>query len=127
MEYVKSETKHVKTAYSSLTISGISLVSALLNVFFLPFILSPIAIILSHLSKGRLKTKHVTAKASMLLAILAMIINCLLIGLNIYRFKYDAGYRAKLDQVTRMYYGVSLDEYMDEAMKNLGIAIQEAE
>ena len=87
MEYVKSETKHSKTAYSALTVSGISFVSAILGVFFMPFILSPIALILSHLSKGRLKVRHFAAQAATVVAILAFILNCGMIAFGIYKYR----------------------------------------
>ena len=111
MEYVKSETKHAKTAYSALTLSGLSFVSAILGVFFMPFILSPIAMIISHLSKGRLKTRHFAAQAAIVVAILAFLLNCGMIVLGIYKIQNDPQVRGRYDAIMQEMYGMSLDEY----------------
>ena len=99
MEYTDIKAKHSKTAYRALTISGISFVSAILGAFFLPPILSPIAMIISHLSKGRLKTRHFAAQAATVVAIIAFIINSVMIGFSLYRLQTDPEARAQLSTV----------------------------
>ena len=113
MEYVKSETKHSKTAFSALTLSGLSFVSAILGVFFMPFILSPIAMIISHLSKGRLKTRHFAAQAALVVAVLAFILNLGMIALGIYKIQNDPEVRGRYDAIMQEMYGMSLDEYTE--------------
>ena len=125
MEYVKSETKHVKTAYSALTVSGISFVSAVLGVFFMPFILSPIAMIISHLSKGRLKTRHFAAQAAVVVAIIAFIINGGMIALGVYKFKTDPEIRNKYNTAMQEMYGMSLDEYFQTLQEQFSVTLPE--
>ena len=125
MEYIKPEYKHSKTAYRALTLSGISLLSAFLSVVFLPFILSPIAMIMSHLSKGRTKSKHRAAQAATVLAIIALIVNSVIIGYSVNKFKNDPEYRAKLDSVVQSLYGMSLDEYTNSLLNDLGVTLPE--
>ena len=125
MEYIKSETKHSKTAYSALTVSGISFVSAILGVFFMPFILSPIALILSHLSKGRLKVRHFAAQAATVVAILAFILNCGMIAFGIYKIQNDPTVRGKYDAVMQEMYGMTLDEYTQSVKDEFMILLPE--
>ena len=125
MEYVKSETKHAKTAYSALTLSGLSFVSAILGVFFMPFILSPIAMIISHLSKGRLKTRHFAAQAALVVAILAFILNCAMIALGIYKIQNDPEVRGKYDAIMQEMYGMSLDEYTEMVTEEFKVMLPE--
>ena len=130
MEYVKSETKHSKTAYRALTISGLSFLSAVFGViiypFFLspiamifsglnifPFFLSPIAMIFSHLSKGRLKARHFAAQLATVIAILAYIINIGMIAYGVYTFQNDAYVRNSFNTMLENVYGMSLDEYTE--------------
>ena len=123
MEYVKSETKHAKTAYSALTVSGLSFVSAVLGVFFMPFILSPIAMIISHLSKGRLKTRHFAAQAAIVVAILAFIINGGMMALGIYKIKNDPEVRSRYNTAMQELYGMTLDEYMQNLKDEFSVMI----
>ena len=125
MEYVKSEAKHAKTAYSALTVSGLSFVSAVLGVFFMPFILSPIAMIISHLSKGRLKTRHFAAQAALVVAILAFILNCGMMALGIYKIKNDPEVRGRYDAIMQEMYGMSLDEYFQTLQDELSVTLPE--
>ena len=125
MEYVKSETKHAKTAYSALTLSGLSFVSAILGVFFLPLILSPIAMIISHLSKGRLKTRHFAAQAALVVAILAFILNCGMMALGIYKIKNDPEVRGRYDAIMQEMYGMSLDEYTEMVTEEFKVMLPE--
>jgi predicted PurR-regulated permease PerM len=125
MEYVKSEAKHSKTAYSALTLSGLSFVSAILGVFFMPFILSPIAMIISHLSKGRLKTRHFAAQAAIVVAILAFILNCCMIALGIYKIQNDPQVRGRYDAIMQEMYGMSLDEYTEMVTEEFKVMLPE--
>ena len=77
----------------------------------MPFILSPIAMIISHLSKGRLKTRHFAAQAAIVVAILAFILNCGMIALGIYKIQNDPQVRGRYDAIMQEMYGMSLDEY----------------
>ena len=113
MEYVKSEAKHSKTAYRALTISGVSFLSAILGIPFLPFILSPIAMIFSHLSKGRLKTRHFAAQAATVISILAIITNFAMIGFTIYRYQNDPALRNRINTIMQNTYGMTMDEYTE--------------
>lgn len=113
MDYVKPETKHFKSAYTALTISGLSFLSAIMNTVFFPFILSPIAIILSALSRGRLKEKHFAAQAATVIAIIAMILNVLLMGFTLYRYQTDTVYRVAQNAQFKEMYGITIDEAVD--------------
>ena len=113
MEYVKSETKHVKTAYAALSLSSISIISAVLSVFPIPIVLSPIAMILSHISKGRLKAKHFAAQAATVLAILAFILNIIICGWQYYRLQNDPKVKQELNGYTHELYGMDYDEYVN--------------
>ncbi len=123
MNYVNPESKHTKTAYRALTISGISILSALLSIFFLPFILSPIAIILSHLSKGRLKTRHIAAQAATVVAVAALILNTAIVGATLYKFNTDPVYKARLNVVFERMYGVTVDEYTETILNDLKLTL----
>lgn len=123
MKYVEQQAKHSKTAYRALTLSGISLVSAALSVVFLPFILSPLAIIFSHLSKGRLKTKHFAAQAATVIAILALILNTAIIGITVYRYKYDPVYRANIESIFVASTGMTVDEYTNYLLETSGVTL----
>lgn len=123
MNYVNPESKHSKTAYRALTISGISILSALLSVFFLPFILSPIAMILSHLSKGRLKTRHIAAQAATVIAVIALILNTAIVGVTLYKFNTDPVYKARLNVVFERMYGVTVDEYTETILNDLKLTL----
>ena len=123
MEYVNIKPKHSKTACRALTVSGISILSALLGLAFMPFILSPIALIISHLSKGRLKSKHIAAQAATVIAILALIINTLMMGFTVYKIKYDPAYRQKINDFMVSVYGMSLDEYTDMIINDTRITL----
>ena len=122
MEYVKTEAKHAKTAYSALTVSGLSFVSAVLGVFFMPFILSPIAMIISHLSKGRLKTRHF---AAVVVAIIAFIINGCMIALGVYKFKTDPEIRNRYNTAMQEMYGMTLDEYFQTLQDQFSVTLPE--
>ncbi len=113
MEYVKSETKHSKTAYRALTISGLSFLSAVFGLIIFPFFLSPIAMIFSHLSKGRLKARHFAAQLATVIAILAYIINIGMIAYGVYTFQNDAYARNRFNTMLENVYGMSLDEYTE--------------
>ena len=113
MEYVKSETKHSKTAYRALTISGLSFLSAVFGLIIYPFFLSPIAMIFSHLSKGRLKARHFAAQLATVIAILAYIINIGMIAYGVYTFQNDAYVRNRVNTMLENVYGMSLDEYTE--------------
>jgi len=123
MEYVKSETKHVKTAYSALTVSVISIISAILNVVYLPFILSSIAIIISHISKGRLKTRPVPAQAATVIAILAIILHIAFLGFYIYQIQNNPVYINAMDQITREMNGMTFEEYYNSIMESMNVSI----
>ncbi|MBP5529000.1 MAG: hypothetical protein J6X80_03020 [Lachnospiraceae bacterium] len=125
MEYVKSEAKHSKTAYSALTLSGLSFVSAALGVFFFPFILSPIAMIISHLSKGRLKARHFAAQAATVVAVLALILNCGMMALGVYKFKTDPEIRNRYNAIMQEMYGISFDEYLQSVKEEFSIILPE--
>ena len=113
MEYVKSEAKHSKTAYRALTFSGVSFLSAVLGIPFLPFILSPIAMIFSHLSKGRLKTRHFAAQAASVIAVLAILLNIAMVGFTVYRYQTDPAVRNKVNSIMESYYGMTMEEYTE--------------
>lgn len=123
MEYVKPETKHTKLAYRALTISGLSFLGAILQTIFLPFILSPLAIIFSFISKGRLKSKHVAAKAATIVAIAAFILNLGVISLDIYRFENDAHYRAQINATSVMLYGITMDQAIEQLLETYGVSL----
>ena len=125
MEYVKSEAKHSKTAYSALTVSGLSFLSAVLGLSLFPFILSPIAMIISHLSKGRMKVRHFAAQAATLVAILAFIINGGMIALGVYKFKTDPQVRNRYNTVMQEMYGMSLDEYFQTLQEQFSVTLPE--
>ncbi|MCR5848864.1 MAG: hypothetical protein K6G75_12230 [Lachnospiraceae bacterium] len=125
MDYVNCEQKHSKTAYRALTVSGISFVSAIFGIVFIPFILSPVALIFSHLSKGRLKSKHIAAQAATVVAILALLVNVFMIGLGIYKFKTDPVVRQKINETMESMYGMSLDEYTEMIIDETRITLPE--
>ena len=125
MNYVQNDYRHTKTAYRALTLSGIALVSAALSTVILPFVLSPIALIFAHLSKGRTKSKHFAARAASVMAILALILNFLIIGFTIYKFNHDEAYRAKIDSLFVQMYGVTMEEYTNQALEAAGISVDE--
>ena len=127
MEYVKSEAKHSKTAYSALTVSGLSFLSAVLGLSLFPFILSPIAMIISHLSKGRMKVRHFAAQAATLVAILAFIINGGMIALGVYKFKTDPQVRNRYNTVMQEMYGMSFDEYLANVKEEISIILPETQ
>ena len=77
----------------------------------MPFILSPIALIISHLSKGRLKARHFAAQAATVVAVLAFILNCAMIAFGIYKLQNDPVVRGRYDAVMQEMYGMTLDEY----------------
>ncbi len=121
MNYVQPESKHAKCAYRALTLSGISFFAAILNTLFLPFILSPIALIFSHLSKGRLKSKHIAAQAATVISILALIVNIVMIGFNFYRFQYDESFKNELNEASQALYGISFEQYEKDLLSSLGL------
>lgn len=123
MEYVNNNTNHTKTAYRALTVSGISFVSAALGIFIIPFILSPIAMIFSHLSKGRLKTRHFAAQAATVIAILSFILNGVMIGISVYKFNTDPEVRGKINSMMESVYGISLDEYTESIMDEFQVTL----
>ena len=123
MEYVKSEAKHSKTAYLALTFSGVSFLSAVLGIPFLPFILSPIAMIFSHLSKGRLKTRHVAAQAASVLAVLAIILNLAMTAFTIYRYQNDPAVHNKINSIMESYYGMTMEEYTETLLNETRITL----
>ena len=123
MEYTDIKSKHSKTVYRALTVSGISFVSAILGVFFLPPILSPIAMIISHLSKGRLKARHFAAQAATVVAIIAFILNGAMIGFSVYRLKTDPEARARLSTMLESAYGITLDEYTEMVTEEFKVLI----
>ena len=125
MNYVQNDYRHTKTAYRALTLSGIALISAALSTVILPFVLSPIALIFAHLSKGRTKSKHFAARAASVMAILALILNFLIIGFTIYKFNHDEAYRAKIDSLFVQMYGVTMEEYTNQALEAAGISVDE--
>ena len=120
MEYVKSEAKHSKTAYRALTFSGVSFLSA---VPFLPFILSPIAMIFSHLSKGRLKTRHFAAQAASVIAVLAIILNLAMTAFTIYRYQNDPAVHNKINSIMESYYGMTMEEYTETLLNETRITL----
>ena len=123
MEYVKSEAKHSKTAYRALTFSGVSFLSAVLGIPFLPFILSPIAMIFSHLSKGRLKTRHFAAQAASVIAVLAIIVNIAMVGFTVYRYQTDPAVRNKINSIMESYYGMTMEEYTETLLNETRITL----
>ncbi len=123
MEYVQIEAKHSKTAYRALTFSGVSFLSAVLGIYFLPFILSPIAMIFSHLSKGRLKTRHFAAQLATVISILAILLNFGMIGYSLYKYKTDPAVRNKVNAIMENTYGMSLDEYTDILINDTRITL----
>ena len=118
MNYVQNDYRHTKTAYRALTLSGIALISAALSTVILPFVLSPIALIFAHLSKGRTKSKHFAARAASVMAILALILNFLIIGFTIYKFNHDEAYRAKIDSLFVQMYGVTIERVREFLKKH---------
>ena len=123
MEYVKSEAKHSKTAYRALTFSGVSFLSAVLGIPFLTLILSPIAMIFSHLSKGRLKTRHFAAQAASVIAVLAILLNIAMVGFTVYRYQTDPAVRNKVNSIMESYYGMSMDEYTEMLINETRITL----
>ena len=123
MEYVKSEVKHSKTAYRALTFSGVSFLSAVLGIPFLPFILSPIAMIFSHLSKGRLKTRHFAAQAASVIAVLAIILNLAMTAFTIYRYQNDPAVHNKINSIKESYYGMTMEEYTETLLNETRITL----
>ena len=123
MDYVNPESKHSKTAYRALTLSGISFLSAALSIVFIPFILSPVAMILSHLSKGRMKTRHIAAQAATVIAILSLILNCAVIGFTVYKVYTDPVYKSRLNVAFERMCGMSIDEYNELIMNDLRISL----
>lgn len=124
MKYVKPDSKHSKCAYRALTLSGISFFSAILNTVFLPFIFSPLAIIFSHLSRGRVKGKHIAAQAATVIAIISLIINIALTGLTIYRFGHDDAFKKELDEASQTLYGISFEKYTSELLNQIGVRLE---
>ena len=125
MEYVKSEAKHSKTAYSALTISGLSFLSAAIGIYIFPFLLSPIAMIISHLSKGRLKTRLFLAQAAIVVAIVAYILNCCKLGLAIYKYENDPATRNSVNADFKEAFGISPDEYTQKLSEEFSIIFPE--
>lgn len=123
MEYVKSEAKHSKTAYRALTFSGVSFLSAVLGIPFLPFILSPIAMIFSHLSKGSLKTRHFAAQAASVIAVLAIILNLAMTAFTIYRYQNDPAVHNKINSIMESYYGMTMEEYTETLLNETRITL----
>ena len=123
MEYVKSEAKHSKTAYRALTFSGVSFLSAVIGIPFLPFILSPIAMIFSHLSKGRLKTRHFAAQAASVIAVLAIILNLAMTAFTIYRYQNDPAVHNKINSIMESYYGMTMEEYTETLLNETRITL----
>lgn len=121
MKYVELEPKHSKCAYRALTISGLSFVAAILNTIILPFILSPIAIILSHLSKGRLKEKHISAQAATVIAILSLILHIVLLGMKFFTFYQNGILMDDLNSATQTLYNETFEEYTNDILEELGI------
>ena len=125
MNYVPNDYRHTKTAYRALTLSGISLVSAALSTVILPFVLSPIALIFAHLSKGRTKAKHFAANAATIMAVLALILNCFIIGHTIHKFNTDAKYREEINSFFVQMYGMTMEEYTTQMLQSAGITVDE--
>lgn len=123
MNYVKPETKHAKCAVRALTISIISLVSAVVCTVFLPFILSPIAIIMAHISKGRLKHKHIAGQAAIAIAVISLFLNCTIIGYSLYRYQTSSVVRDRVNTAFYQTTGMTIQQYEDELLKNTGISI----
>lgn len=116
MKYVISEARHQRCAGKALLLSGLALLSAILQTVFLPFILAPIAIILSHLSKGRTKNRPNTAKLATLISIVALVLNVSIIGMNVYLFFNNADYRNQLNLTYESMTGMTLEEYYADLM-----------
>ena len=93
----------------------------------MPFILSPIAMIISHLSKGRLKTRHFAAQAATVVAILAFILNCGIIGWGVYKFKTDPEVRNKYDAIMQEMYGMTIDEYTQMVVDEFTVTLPETQ
>lgn len=121
MKYVEPGTKHARAAGRALTVSIVSLVSAVCCTVFLPFIISPIALIMSHISKGRTKTRHISAQAATIIAILAIFLNCVIIGWSVYRYNTDSRVKHNVNVAFQQMYGMTVDQYTDQLLKDSGI------
>lgn len=118
MNYINSEVKHNKCAGKALVISGLAMLSAILQTVFLPFILAPIAMILSHISKGRTKSRPNAAKVATLISIGALFVNVFIIGFNVYLYYNNADYRNQLNQTYESMTGMTLEEYYEDLLSS---------
>ena len=83
--------------------------------------------IISHLSKGRMKVRHFAAQAATLVAILAFIINGGMIALGVYKFKTDPQVRNRYNTVMQEMYGMSFDEYLANVKEEISIMLPETQ
>lgn len=124
MKYLEPTQKHSKCAYRALTLSGLSLLAAILNTIILPFILSPIALILSHLSKGRTKTKHISAQSATALAVFSLILHIFLLTIKAVALWQNGSIMDDLNSTTQTLYNMSFEEYTDAVMEQMGISFE---
>lgn len=124
MKYIEPTQKHSKCAYRALTLSGLSLLAAILNTIILPFILSPIALILSHLSKGRTKSKHISAQSATAIAIFSLILHIVLLSVKAFALWQNGSIMDDLNSTTQTLYNMSFEEYTDTVMEQMGISFE---
>ena len=113
MNYVDTDSRHIKMARTAGIISFVSMGFSILGTIIFPFILSPISLILAILSKGKTKAFTLWAKLAVIISIIALIINSFFTAFGVYMCFFDTTYQTEINEMMQEYYGMSLDEFKD--------------
>lgn len=58
-----------------------------------------------------------------MIAIFALFLNCVIIGWSVYRFNTDSRVKSYVNQTFRQLYGMNVEEYTDQLLKDMGVSI----
>ncbi|MFI3213107.1 MAG: hypothetical protein R3Y24_07170 [Eubacteriales bacterium] len=101
---------------SALSFGVMALVSAVFFTVYLPFVFGGLSIIFALLSKGSFPTMHKKAKNGIKLAIIAFVINIIVVGSSVYMVFTTPEYREQINIMSEEMYGQSFDETLDELL-----------
>ena len=99
-----------------------SVFCAFFNMFFATFICGGMAIILAILSKGYHIKMERNARIGFISGILGIVFQISLFIFSIYNILYVPEYRERFNHIYEQLYGESLDDSLDELLKNLGLS-----
>lgn len=109
-----------KLANAAMILGIISIVSFFSFIIYPALITGSIAIVLALLSKGRQQKMLSKARTGIICAIIALVLNALLITGTTVRYFTDDDFRTQVNQTYEELYGQPLDEMIEEMLENSG-------